>query len=207
MNGARNYDYLFKILLVGESGVGKSALLRRFSEDQFSDTYTSTVGVDFTIKNETLPNSKIVKLQIWDTAGQERFQTITPIYYRGANAIIIVYDVTDRVSFNAVQKWSVEVSRFADPNALVILVGNKADLKKRVVETHEGQYLADSMKMGIFIETSAKSGEYVNTVFGSIRDHLVKNFKAPNYETVKPERIFVIPAKTENKECLQCILF
>ena len=122
------YDYLFKLLLIGNSGVGKSALLLRFTEDTFRETFHSTIGVDFKIKNVEMDN-KIVKLQIWDTAGQERFQTITKSYYKGAHGIILVYDVSERSSFLSVEQWIDEIERNANPHACKLLIGNKADLE------------------------------------------------------------------------------
>ncbi|CAM0958698.1 unnamed protein product [Alopecurus aequalis] len=104
------YDYLFKLLLIGDSSVGKSCLLLRFADDAYVDTYISTIGVDFKIRTVEL-DGKSVKLQIWDTAGQERFRTITSSYYRGAHGIIIVYDVTDMESFNNVKQWLSEIDR------------------------------------------------------------------------------------------------
>ncbi|WBY58514.1 ras-related protein Rab-1B [Plasmodium yoelii yoelii] len=107
-----SYDSLFKILLIGDSGVGKSCLLLRFADDTYTDSYISTIGVDFKIKTIEI-DDKIIKLQIWDTAGQERFRTITSSYYRGAQGIIIVYDVTDRDSFNNVKNWIIEIEKYA----------------------------------------------------------------------------------------------
>ena len=100
----RDYDYLFKLVLIGDSGVGKSCLLLRFADDSFTDSYISTIGVDFRFRTVTI-DKKTVKLQIWDTAGQERFRTITSAYYRGAHGIIMVYDVTSEESFEHVEEW------------------------------------------------------------------------------------------------------
>ncbi|XP_040963177.1 GTP-binding protein YPTM2 isoform X2 [Gossypium hirsutum] len=117
------YDYLFKLLLIGDSGVGKSCLLLRFADDSYLDSYISTIGVDF-----------------WDTAGQERFRTITSSYYRGAHGIIIVYDVTDQESFNNVNQWLNEISRYGSENVNKLLVGNKSDLTaKKVVSPEAAQ--------------------------------------------------------------------
>uniref|UniRef100_A0A452XJL2 GTP-binding protein n=1 Tax=Aegilops tauschii subsp. strangulata TaxID=200361 RepID=A0A452XJL2_AEGTS len=131
------YDYLFKLLLIGDSSVGKSCLLLRFADDAYVDTYISTIGVDFKIRTVEL-DGKSVKLQIWDTAGQERFRTITSSYYRGAHGIIIVYDVTDRESFNNVKQWLSEIDRYASDSVCKLLVGNKCDLvDSKVVDTEE----------------------------------------------------------------------
>eukprot|EP01070_Trichotokara_eunicae_P007796 Trichotokara_eunicae@DN5545_c0_g1_i3.p1 len=158
------YDYLFKLLLIGDSGVGKSCLLLRFADDTYTDSYISTIGVDFKIKTINL-DRKLVKLQIWDTAGQERFRTITSSYYRGAHGIIVVYDVTDRESFKNVKAWMTEIDKYAVPGVNKLLVGNKSDLtQKKVVHSDEGKELAD--QLGIrFIETSARNAHNVDEAF------------------------------------------
>lgn len=127
-------DYLFKLLLIGDSGVGKSCLLLRFADDTYTESYISTIGVDFKIRTIEL-DKKTIKLQIWDTAGQERFRTITSSYYRGAHGIIVVYDCTDQDSFNNVKQWLEEIDRYACDNVNKLLVGNKCDLTaKKVVD-------------------------------------------------------------------------
>ncbi|XP_062242804.1 ras-related protein Rab-1B-like [Platichthys flesus] len=158
------YDYLFKLLLIGDSGVGKSCLLLRFADDTYTESYISTIGVDFKIRTIDM-DGKTVKLQIWDTAGQERFRTITSSYYRGAHGIIIVYDVTEQESFNNVRQWLDEIDRYACENVSRLLVGNKSDLvSRKVVDAATGQELATSLKIR-FLETSAKSSDNVERSF------------------------------------------
>ncbi|OEH76258.1 hypothetical protein cyc_06803 [Cyclospora cayetanensis] len=157
-------DFLFKLLLIGDSGVGKSCLLLRFADDTYTESYISTIGVDFKIRTIDL-DGKTVKLQIWDTAGQERFRTITSSYYRGAHGIVVVYDVTDRESFANVKNWMLEIERYAMEGVSKLLVGNKSDLTaKKVVSYEEGKELADSCNIR-FIETSAKSAQNVEEAF------------------------------------------
>lgn len=158
------YDYLFKLLLIGDSGVGKSCLLLRFADDTYTESYISTIGVDFKIRTFEL-EGKTVKLQIWDTAGQERFRTITSSYYRGAHGIIIVYDVTDQDSFNNVKQWLQEIDRYAVEGVNRLLVGNKSDMvDKKVVEYSVAKEFADSLNIP-FLETSAKDSTNVEQAF------------------------------------------
>jgi len=158
------YDYLFKLLLIGDSGVGKSCLLLRFADDTYTESYISTIGVDFKIRTIQL-DGKTIKLQIWDTAGQERFRTITSSYYRGAHGIIVVYDTTEMESFNNVKQWLHEIDRYATEGVNKLLVGNKSDLiAKRQVDTATAKDLADSLSIP-FLETSAKSAENVERAF------------------------------------------
>ncbi|KAH3762978.1 GTP-binding protein ypt1 [Pelomyxa schiedti] len=160
----KEYDFMFKILLIGDSGVGKSCLLLRFADDYWTDTYISTIGVDFKIKTIDL-DGKIVKMQIWDTAGQERFRTITSSYYRGAHGIMVVFDVTDPQSFGNIKQWLTEIDRYASELVTRIIVGNKIDLEnKRCVTQAEAQSFAES-KAVPYIETSAKNSLNVDRVF------------------------------------------
>jgi len=177
MSAKRDYDYLFKLVLIGDSGVGKSCLLLRFADDNFTDSYISTIGVDFRFRTITI-DDKIVKLQIWDTAGQERFRTITSAYYRGADGIIMVYDVTSSESFDHVEEWLSEVDRYANENTSKLLVGNKADLiEEKQVTKETAQSFAD--KLGIsFLETSAKTATNVDNAFLTMAKELIKTKEA-----------------------------
>ena len=126
LSKSKQFDYTFKIVMIGDSGVGKSCILLRFADDKFNENFYATIGVDFRFKN-VMVDDKSVKLQIWDTAGQERFKTITSAYYRGADGIIIVYDITDRNSFAHIKDWLDDVNKYTDNNPLKIIVGNKID--------------------------------------------------------------------------------
>lgn len=159
-----DYDYLFKILLIGNSGVGKSSLLLRFADDTFTDNFMPTIGVDFKIRTLEV-DGKTIKLQIWDTAGQERFKTITSSYYKGAHGIIVVYDITDKESFKNIDTWMNEVEKHASDNVSRILWGNKSDMdESRQVSTDEGKELADQYNIR-FMETSAKESANVEEAF------------------------------------------
>lgn len=165
---------VLKMLLVGDSNVGKSSLLLRFVDDQFSPSFVTTVGIDFKIKDVVLrSNGKKVKLQIWDTAGQERFRTITTAYYRGAQAIIIVYDVTNKQSFSHLAYWVTQVqeSTSNNPNRpIIVIVGNKADLaEQRTVGDMEARRFAESQGC-LFAETSACTGRGVGAVFEELAE-------------------------------------
>ncbi|KAG4974048.1 hypothetical protein JHK87_030869 [Glycine soja] len=169
-----DYDYLIKLLLIGDSGVGKSCLLLRFSDGSFTTSFITTIGIDFKIRTIEL-DGKRIKLQIWDTAGQERFRTITTAYYRGAMGILLVYDAFPSGIFiqllliSDIRNWIRNIEQHASDNVNKILVGNKADMdeSKRAVPTSKGQALAD--EYGIkFFETSAKTNLNVEEVFFSI---------------------------------------
>ncbi|KAJ8102751.1 ras family-domain-containing protein [Lipomyces tetrasporus] len=167
MASSRNYDILIKLLLIGDSGVGKSCLLLRFSEDSFTPSFITTIGIDFKIRTIDL-DGKRIKMQIWDTAGQERFRTITTAYYRGAMGILLVYDVTDEKSFNNIRNWFSNVEQHASEGVNKLLIGNKCDWEeKRAVSTEQGKALAN--ELGIpFIEASAKANINVEEAFVSL---------------------------------------
>ena len=157
---------------MGDSGVGKSCIILRYIENNFSTNLMNSIGVDFKLKNIELDNKKI-KLQIWDTAGQERFRTITTSYYKGAHAILIVFDITDRESFEHVRNWMADIDKFAKEGVLRILVGNKCDLENsRQVRKEEGNEIAN--KYGIkYIETSAKETTNIEDLFISTAKNLL----------------------------------
>jgi len=165
------YDYLIKLLLIGDSGVGKSSILVRFADDTFSQSFIATIGIDFKIRTVTL-DGKRIKLQIWDTAGQERFKTITTAYYRGAMGILLVYDVTNEATFANINQWMLAIRQHASSSVNKVLLGNKADtsgllVSKRAVTTARGQALAD--QHGIrFFETSAKNSINIEEAFSTI---------------------------------------
>merc|ERR1711951_104925 len=162
---------------IGDSGVGKSCLLLRFADDTYSESYISTIGVDFKIRTIEL-DGKTIKLQIWDTAGQERFRTITSSYYRGAHGIIVVYDVTDQDSFNNVKQWLQEIDRYASESVNKLLVGNKCDMTtKKVVDYTTAKEYADSLNIP-FLETSAKNNTNVEQAFLTMASE-IKNKMGP----------------------------
>ena len=161
------YDYLFKIVLIGDSGVGKSNLLSRFTRNEFDLESRTTIGVEFATRSIPVEN-KTVKAQIWDTAGQERFRAITNAYYRGAVGALLVYDIAKHMTYESVERWLKELKDHADANIVVMLVGNKCDLKHlRAVPTEEAQAFADKNEL-IFIETSALESTNVEDAFKSI---------------------------------------
>lgn len=168
-----NKIFQFKLVLLGESAVGKSSLVLRFVKGQFLDYQESTIGAAFLTQTVCL-NDTTVKFEIWDTAGQERYHSLAPMYYRGAQAAIVVYDITSYDSFDRAKKWVKELQRQGNPNIVIALAGNKVDLaSKRTVEIEESQ--AYSEENGIlFMETSAKTAANVNELFVAIAKKLPK---------------------------------
>merc|ERR1712227_342508 len=179
----------FKLVLIGDSGVGKSCLLLRFADDTYTESHISTIGVDFKIRTIQL-DGKTIKLQIWDTAGQEFFRTITSSYYRGAHGIIVVYDTTDSETFEHVKTWLHEIDRYASENVNKLLVGNKSDLTtKRQVETESAKEFADSVNIP-FLETSAKNATNVEDAFMTMTGEIKKRMASqPAQETKKPTKL------------------
>ena len=162
-----DYDYLFKVVLIGDSGVGKSNLLSRFTRDEFNLESKSTIGVEFATKSIQV-DGKTIKAQIWDTAGQERYRAITSAYYRGAVGALLVYDISKQSTFENVDRWLKELKDHAESNIVIMLVGNKSDLRhKRAVSTEDAMAFAERNNLA-FIETSALDSTGVNEAFRQI---------------------------------------
>ncbi|GMH30962.1 hypothetical protein Nepgr_032805 [Nepenthes gracilis] len=160
-------NYLFKIVLVGDSAVGKSNLLARFARDEFYPNSKSTIGVEFQTQKMEI-NGKEIKAQIWDTAGQERFRAVTSAYYRGAVGALLVYDISRRQTFESIGRWLNELQTHSDMNVITMLVGNKSDLKDaREVSTAQGRALAEEQGL-FFIETSALDSSNVFAAFQTV---------------------------------------
>jgi len=161
------YDYLFKIVLIGDSGVGKSNLLSRFTRNEFNFESKSTIGVEFATRTVEV-EGKTIKAQIWDTAGQERYRAITSAYYRGAVGALLAYDISSRQTFDHVERWLSELRDHSDPNIVVMLIGNKSDLRHlRAVSTDEARELAANHKL-FFTETSALDSSNVELAFQKV---------------------------------------
>ncbi|KAI6048033.1 GTP-binding protein RAB5 [Pisolithus marmoratus] len=165
-------QFQFKLVLLGESAVGKSSLVLRFVKDQFDDYRESTIGAAFLTQTVTLDDQTIVKFEIWDTAGQERYKSLAPMYYRNANCAVVVYDITQASSLEKARTWIRELQRQADPSIVIALCGNKTDLTaRRQVTQEEAKKYADEEGL-MWFETSAKTGEGVSEVFTAIAKKL-----------------------------------
>ena len=192
MNSQLEYDYLFKYLIIGNSGVGKSCLLIRFTDDKYEEGYVTTIGVDFKIKTLII-EGKSVKLQIWDTAGQERFRNIVSSYYKGAQGIMMVYDITDLESFRYLDSWLKEIEKNASKNVYKILVGNKSDLENRKITFEKGKEFANLHGMKFF-ETSAKENKNVEEAFKEMTKDIINSKNKVN-EKINSNSNFVIGKK------------
>ena len=181
-----DYEYLFKILLIGNSNVGKSSLFLRFVDEIWKENFVPTIGVDFKIKSIKIDN-KIIKLQIWDTAGQERFKSILSSYYKGANGILLLYDITNVNSFKSLSNWLIDIEKNSSKNVKKILIGNKCDLNElRKIPINKGKEFADTYNMK-FIETSAKNNVNINECFNILGKELLNNI---DLKSNKKEKIF-----------------
>ena len=171
--GDKDYEFIFKVLFLGNSNVGKSSLFLRFVDDIWNDTFVPTIGVDFKIKTLEIDQKK-VKLQIWDTAGQERFKNIISSYYRGVHGILLIYDVTDKDSFKNLNNWLIEIEKNANKNVVKVLIGNKADLEdKRIISYNQGKEFADMYGLK-YIETSAKKNINVRDAFETLAREIIE---------------------------------
>ena len=184
--GEEEYDFIFKVLLLGNSDVGKSSLILRYVDQVWNEVFVPTIGVDFKVKTLTIDNKQI-KMQIWDTAGQERFRNVISSYFKGSHGILLVYDITNRDSFKNLENWLIEIEKNASENVLKILIGNKNDLvDEREINADEGQAFANRNGMQ-FIETSAKMNTNVNEAFEALA-RLMMNFNSQKSQpNNKPE--------------------
>jgi len=186
----KTYDLLFKLLLIGDSGVGKTCILFRFSDDAFNTTFISTIGIDFKIKTIEL-RGKRIKLQIWDTAGQERFHTITTSYYRGAMGIMLVYDITNPKSFDNIAKWLRNIDEHANEDVEKMILGNKCDMDdKRMISRDRGETIA--REHGIrFLETSAKANINIDRAFLELAEAILNKQTAGQNPSENADRVNV----------------
>lgn len=197
-----NYDYTFKVAIVGNHSVGKSSIINSLVNHSFEHKTTSTLGVDFNIKTlET--NGKHVKLLIWDTAGQERFRSLISAYYRNVHGVILVYDITNKITFADLKMWIRDTDRFCSEYVVRILVGNKSDLtQNREVTYDEGKRLAQDMDM-IFIETSAKTFNGIEDAFISMTTEIINNEEANIFYPKNVIKLEMVDDKhiTDDCEC------
>ena len=183
------YDYLFKVVVIGDSGVGKSNLLSRFTRNEFNLESKSTIGVEFATRTVSM-EGKTIKAQIWDTAGQERYRAITSAYYRGAVGALLVYDISKHATFENVERWLKELRDHADSNIVIMLVGNKSDLRHlRAVSTDEATAFAEKHSLLAFVETSALDSTGVETAFHRILTEIYRlmSRKSMNAEKDVPD--------------------
>ena len=176
MSEKKQKELLYKILLLGDSSVGKTCFLMRYSDNTFQEIHMSTIGLDYKLKNVQLDDGKIVKIQIWDTAGQDRFRSITKNYYKGAHGIILIYDITSRKTFENVKNWVSQIKEEVSDKVIIILVGNKIDDESnRKVSKEEGKKMAKDCGLDFF-ETSAKSGLNIDSTFNELVKKTVETY-------------------------------
>ena len=179
-----NYDLIFKIVLIGDSGVGKTNILSRYINNEFSLATQSTVGVEFGSKI-IKKNGKVIKLQIWDTAGQERYKSITSAYYKGSKGAFVVYDITRKTTYDNIDKWIGELKTNGSEDVLIMLVGNKSDLEeKREVVTEEVEKKAQEQKLA-FCETSALNGKNVQYAFENLINEILRKVEKDKINEAK----------------------
>jgi small GTP-binding protein len=193
-------DCVYKVLLLGDSTVGKTCFLKKYTDKTFQDVHMSTIGLDYRVKTMTLKSGKVVKLQIWDTAGQDRFRAITKNYYKGANGIILIYDVTSIQTYENVKNWITQIREEASPNVIIYIAGNKIDLEEeRKIKTEEGQKLAGELGLPFF-ETSAKTGVNINESFEDLVEKIDVVYSKLEEKT-RGNKVKVYQAKTKKGCC------
>ena len=190
---------LYKILLLGDSAVGKSCLLLRFCENSFQESHLTTIGLDFRLKKINLKDNRKIKVQIWDTAGEDRFRAITKNYYKGANGILLIYDVTDQQSFEHVRDWIDKIKEESSEEIIIYLVANKIDQNnKRIITNADGNKIAEEYNIKYF-ETSAKCSTGVNEVFGSLVEEMDDYYLNHHKEEMK-----IIHLNKKDKKLKNC---
>ncbi len=168
MESSNDSDLVFKILLLGDSEVGKSCFLMRYSENVFIENYITTIGLDYKLKTVKLDTGKTIKVQLWDTAGQDKYRTIAKNYYKGSHGILLLYDITKQSSFDNIREWVRDIKEEVNEKAILFLIGNKIDMEdQRKIPKEKGVELAEEFKIPFF-EASAKSGENVDEVFKAL---------------------------------------
>lgn len=201
-----NFDYLYKIVIVGDSGVGKTSLLTRYFDDQFNHNFISTIGVDFKFCHKEVGDSTI-KLQCWDTAGNERFRSIVRSYYRGASAVLLCFDITNHDSFSRLSYWKNELDRYLSENAIIVLIGTKCDMNdmRRVSFEEISKYSADQNYP--YFETSSKNNIGIDATFNYIMERLLHLSKTEQrvYRQRNPLRLTnSAKIQQEKKDC--CVI-
>ena len=204
-----DYDYLYKIVLIGDSGVGKSNILSRFTRDAFSSDTKSTIGVEFATR-QMVDGDKTIKAQIWDTAGQERYRAITRAYYRGCAGIILVYDLTNAASFRNLDRWLNEIQEHGVSDAISILIGNKSDLLHlREITTASGQSYAEKHNL-LFLETSALQNSNIELAFQNLISTICRRTNTPSsvrttepYHLTSSTPIHLNPTTPSTSTCCQ----
>lgn len=199
---SKKYDFTIKLLMIGDSNVGKTSILTQYVSNRFSDDFTTTIGIDFHIKRITV-NNKIVKLQLWDTAGQERFRAVTIGYFRGAQGALVVYDVTNRESFNNIKKWMEDIYKNCYKDIIIFLVGNKIDeIQNREVSKEEGKELGEKYNINYF-ECSAKTGENIEELYFNVATIISKRI-IEEQNLNKPVPIILQPEIKKERKWLSC---
>ena len=200
---ANKYEYIFKIILIGSSGVGKSSILQRYIQKTFNDSYASTIGVDFFMKSINI-GEKTIKLQLWDTAGTEKFRSITTGYYRGADAAFVVFDLSSKTSFKSVSEWIENYYKYKNPDSEknVVLIGNKVDLvdKREVTQEEAENYVKDNNIF--YFETSAKEGKNIEECFNFMAEKLLEQYENKDNELVKRKDVIRSDNLKENTEVI-----
>ena len=202
-DGDNTSESVYKVLLLGDSTVGKTCFLMRYTDNTFQEIHMSTIGLDYRLKSMTLKSGKNVKVQIWDTAGQDRFRAITKNYFKGAHGIILIYDVTDEQSFDNVSNWINQIKEEASDNVIIFLVGNKIDdVDHRKIQTENGENLANTFKLDFF-ETSAKTGENVQKTFQTLVQKIDEIYSLNNI----PKGGKLNPGNGKKKDVVKIIIY